>query len=327
MTYRCLLAVTLLALVPGVARADDARFASGGPKAPAQRDAALAAVASAQADMGPCWRRAQAPVEIAISVGGDGAVTSARAKTAGPAAQCVAGLLAVATMPATGAGWSGVVVVPPRAAGGGSLEGEITHQLGERRAALAGCQSADPASVGQVTLALAIAPSGAIAPSIAASTVSKPIEGCLLGALRGVTLSLPERKAVRYQLNLAFAGESTTTRPAPRVGGGAARPPAPADPADAPSIKAGATLEAAAIHSVIAAARADLERCGGASASGKVTVGFTIRSDGSVKNVAVKSSTTGNAKLDACVAGRFEKLRFPASAGESRVNFPLVFGK
>src|SRR5262245_36603933 len=271
----CFVVATMLVVVPGLARADDARFASGGPKAPAQRDAALAAVASAQADMGPCWRRAQAPVEIAISVGGDGAVTSARAKTAGPAAQCVAGLLAVATMPATGAGWSGVVVVPPRAAGGGSLEGEITRQLGERRAVLAGCQSADPASVGQVTLALAIAPSGVIAPSIAASTVSKPIESCLVNALRGVTLSLPDRRAFRYQLSLAFAGESTTTRPAPRVGGGA-RPAAPVDPADAPSIKAGASLEPAAIQSVVAAARADLDRCAGGGGKGRVTIGFTV---------------------------------------------------
>jgi len=315
--------LTLLMLGLPVLALADVRFASGGPRRPNHRDAAVAAVKAAAADMGPCWRGAPPPeVEVTLSVGAQGEIVSARQKTAGAAAQCVAGLLAVATLPATGEAWTAVVAVPAGRAGGGGLEAEITSQLGDHRVTLAGCQSGDPASAGQIEVALVIAPGGAITPTVTQATVSDAIAICVTDALRRITLALSERKPFRYRLSLQFAGGAV-------AGGGAkgkppASPPAVAGPDDGAMIKAGSSLGPDVVQGAMMAASPDIKRCAQGS-KGRVMVGFTIRADGTVKNVGIKSSTLGNAKAEACIVARIEKLRFPTSEGETRLTYPFTF--
>src|SRR5688572_10215765 len=258
---RSVLIALLLASAPSLASADGPRLVSGGPRAKAARDAALAGVRTAQADMAPCWRRIPpAEVHVALVVSPTGEVVSSTAKVGGAAAQCAAGLLAVAALPATGERWTGVVVIasgstPPRPAPGG-LQAEITQQLGEQRPVLANCQSVDPSVAGDLSLMLAISPAGAIAPTIASSSVSKAIEGCVTGTLRRVTLSLSEKRAAKYQLSLSFAGEAQKPdRPA-------AAPAGTAAVGAAPALKVGSTLTPQQISDVITARKTDFLKCG-----------------------------------------------------------------
>jgi hypothetical protein len=306
-------------LVPAVAAADGARLVSGGPKARAARDTALSAVASARGDMAPCWRGSPpAEVFIALAVGPAGEVTASSPKTPG---------LAVAAMPATGQRWTAVVAIPSSSSGapsrssGGrpaaSLQAEIQRQLAGHQATLAACQSVDPNSSGDLSLTLAISPTGIIMPTVASTSVSKAIEACVIGSLRRIALALSDRRAVRYQLSLSFAGE----------GGGAPRPAAAtaSRPDGAgPGLKVGSALAADQVDRVITAQKVELVRCGKA-ASGEVVVGFTIRGDGTTKNVAVKSSTVADPAVAACLVKRVESLRFPTASGESRVTWPFQF--
>jgi hypothetical protein len=313
--------VIALAAIPAVAAAQAPRFVSGGPKAKAARDSALAAVRVTHGEMAPCWRGSPpAEVMVALTVGPAGEVVQAAPKSAGPAGQCAAGLLAVAVMPASGQRWTAIVGVPSSSrAPAADLQAEISRQLGEHQAALAGCQSVDPNSAGELALTLAISETGIIAPTATRSSVSKAIEACVSGTLRRTALALPEKRAVRYRLDLAFAGE----------GGGratAARPTGAGAPVagTGPSLKVGSALAADQVERTVSAHKADLVRCGRA-ASGEVLVGFTIRPDGTTKNVAVKSSTVADAAVAPCLVKRVEALRFPAAGGESRVTWPFRF--
>jgi hypothetical protein len=321
MSLRSAVAAVAIVALPAVAAADAPRFVSGGPRAKAARDSALAAVRVTHGEMAPCWRGSPpAEVLIALTVSPAGDVVQAAAKTVGPAGQCAAGLLAVATMPASGQRWTAIVGVPsssrPPAA---DLQAEISRQLGEHQAALAGCQSVDPNAAGELAMTLAISETGIIAPTVARSSVSKAIEACVTGTLRRTALALPEKRAVRYRLDLAFAGEGGG-RAAPAKPSGAGEPVA----GTAPSLKVGSALAADQVDRVVGAQKAELARCGRA-ASGEVVVGFTVRPDGTTKNVAVKSSTVGDAAVAPCLVKRVEALRFPAAGGESRVTWPFRF--
>jgi TonB family protein len=322
-SFARLAAATVAALIlapAAVAAAGAPRFASGGPRAKAARDSALAAVRVAHNEMAPCWRGTPpAEVMVALTVGPAGEVVQSAPRSVGPAAQCAAGLLAVAVMPASGQRWTAVVGVPsvsaPPAA---DLQAEISRQLGEHRAALAACQSVDPNAAGELALTLAISETGIIAPTVARSSVSKAIEACVAGTLRRTALALPEKRAARYRLDLSFAGE----------GAGRAAPARPTGAGEAvgaaPALKAGSALAADQIERVVGAQKAELTRCG-RTASGDVVVGFTVRPDGTTKNVAVKSSTVGDPAVEACLVKRVEGLRFPAAGGESRVTWPFQY--
>lgn len=60
---------------------------------------------------------------------------------------------------------------------------------------------------------------------------------------------------------------------------------------------------------------------------GKLVVQFVIGADGQVSGVKIKSSTLNDAEVEACVADRFRKMRFPQPSGGGivTVNYPLLF--
>ncbi len=60
---------------------------------------------------------------------------------------------------------------------------------------------------------------------------------------------------------------------------------------------------------------------------GRVVVRFEIGPDGSVRAASTKSSTLGHAAVEACVVGRFLRMRFPSPAGGGAVtvSYPLTF--
>ena len=215
----------LLAAAPA-ARADDVAFLRGGPHASAARGAVLQAIARARADMIPCWRRGTSAVEVALSTDRAGRIRSAAARTEGPVAQCVAGLLAVATMPTDAGAWSGVVTVAPSLGGGHGGGDDVGRALHEHLAALQTCQSADPRAAGVAEIAMRVHRGGAISDVTVARSLSPALDACLVRSLSRLRLAGYGGNEVRYKLGLQFGGG----------GGGATRPPshAPA-PGPAPS--------------------------------------------------------------------------------------------
>jgi TonB family protein len=61
--------------------------------------------------------------------------------------------------------------------------------------------------------------------------------------------------------------------------------------------------------------------------AGKVMVGFMISPTGTVMRPTIRSSTLGNAGVEACIAKRLALWRFPApaNAGAVRVTYPFLF--
>ena len=63
--------------------------------------------------------------------------------------------------------------------------------------------------------------------------------------------------------------------------------------------------------------------------AGKLTVRFTIASDGSVSRARIQDDTLGNDAVDRCVVSRFYSMTFPKPRGSSKgvvlVNYPFVF--
>ena len=62
-------------------------------------------------------------------------------------------------------------------------------------------------------------------------------------------------------------------------------------------------------------------------ASGKVVIKFVVAKDGTISSATVKSSTTGNAALDGCVAEAFKTPVFPEPKGGGIVitSWPVLF--
>ncbi|HTJ43326.1 MAG TPA: hypothetical protein VL463_14575 [Kofleriaceae bacterium] len=302
-----------LVLIPAVAFAEDVTFSRGGPKAETAKQAIAGAIAASRGDMAPCWRKTQTAVDVAITTDASGAVTSAAARTDGPVAQCVAGILAVATLPKSAGAWSGVVTIAPVSASSGG-DADLGALLGKHQAELRACQKVDPKANGIVEVDLRVHPDGTITDVAVSKSLSAALDACLTKALSKITLGDYHGKEVRYRLGLSFMGggsdDSSST--------GTTVNNAPAPTKRGP-------LEVGQMQPVIEAHRVAIDRCGaGVKASGTLIIRFTVRKDGTTKNLGVKQSI-GDAKVEACVLDQFGKLVFPKATDETQVQFPLSF--
>lgn len=305
------LAVSSL-LLPVVAAAGPASIVKGGPKA--DKAKVVAALDAAVRAMGVCWRRSPPPrVTVKLAVAADGAVTATPA-TRTPAAQCAAGVLAVWTVP--GGAWSGEVAITT---GGETpdLSSVIQSQLLARAAPIKACQAQAPAAAGPVAIKMKIHPDGTITDVAVSSSLGAKIDTCVQKAVTALRIdALDASGPVTYQLAVAFAGKGDAAG-----GGGGGAPPATAP--EGGSI-AGA-LAVADVQQVLGAARGKLLACGKkGKGKGKVVTRFTIRADGTTKNVVVKEPI-GDRGIEDCLVGVFKALRFPAGSGETKVQYPTQF--
>jgi TonB family protein len=302
-----------LVLASTTAHADDVVFARGGPKSEPAKQTVIAAIAALRGDMAPCWRRSASAADVAITTGADGAVTSAAARSDGPIAQCVAGLLAVATLPRSAGAWSGVVTIAPISSGGSS--DDVGALLGKHQPELRACQQADDKATGIVEIDLRVHPDGSISDLAVSRSLSSALDACLVKALAKMKLDGYRGKEVRYRLGLSFNAGS--------AGGGGGAPAPPTDATPAPTKRGPLSVDQ--MQPVIEADRVHIDRCGaGVKATGDLVIRFTVRKDGTTKNLGVKTSL-GDAKVEACVLDRFAKLRFPPATDETQVQFPLHF--
>ena len=306
-----------IVLVSTTAHADDVVFTRGGPKSDQAKQTVIAAIAALRGDMAPCWRRGSPSAsDVAITTGADGAVTSAAARSDGAVAQCVAGILAVAVLPKSAGAWSGVVTVAPiTSGGGGGGSDDVGALLGKHQPELRACQKADANATGIVEIDLRVHPDGSISDVSVSRSLSAALDACLVKALGKLKLDDYHGKEVRYRLGLSFnAGGGGG-------GGGSSAPPNDATPAPT---KRG-PLSVDQMQPVIEADRVHIDRCGaGVKVTGDLVIRFTVRKDGTVKNLGVKTAL-GDATVEACVLDRFAKLKFPSATDETQVQFPLHF--
>ena len=60
--------------------------------------------------------------------------------------------------------------------------------------------------------------------------------------------------------------------------------------------------------------------------AGKITVGFTIETDGKVSETFIEGNTMGNKTVANCITGRIRTWRFPKPKGGSvTVAYPFIF--
>jgi TonB family protein len=293
--------------------AAEVTIVKGGPRADKGR--VTGALNDAAQAMAVCWRgKPPAKVRIKLDVAADGAVT-ANAIGKGGAAQCAAGVLAVWTLP--GGAWSGEVEVPA-AAPQVDLASAIQQQLLSRSATIKSCQSKAPAAAGPVAIKMKIHPEGTISDVVVSSSLGAAIDGCVQKAVTALRLdALPANAPITYQLAVSFVGKDAG-------GGGGGDPITPTTDPDG-GIVAGA-LDIDVVRRIMARGRAQMVGCGkkGKQTKGKVVVRFTVRPDGTTKNVVVKEPL-GDDAIEACLVGAFKALEFPTASGETKVTYPVSY--
>jgi TonB family protein len=128
--------------------------------------------------------------------------------------------------------------------------------------------------------------------------------------------------SMSYQLELGKGGRD----PAPQTG-------ATGDPSLTP--KKTGPLAAEAISRVMNAHKARISVCYERVArkkrdlAGTVVLRFTIRGDGSVRNVQIKETTLGNKVVEDCIVELGKQLVFPGEAGRdvTKVWYPFAFSQ
>lgn len=282
----------------------------GGPRT--DRGRVEAALTAASMAMQVCWRAAREPtVRVKVAVAADGAVTATAITKGGPA-QCAAGILAVWTLP--GGPWQGEVDFAVAAP---DLSAFIQQQLLAHGDTIRACQSQAPTAAGSAGIKMKIHPDGSITDVEVSSPLGARVDACVQRAVEALRLEpTGSAGAIRYQLAVAFTGKGGAG-----AGDGAAERP-PADP-DGGSIDGALGVEQ--VRSVLGPARPRLVACGQkGKGKGTVVVRFTVRPDGTTKNVLVKDAI-GDAAIEGCLVAGFKALRFPAAAGETRIVYPVAF--
>ncbi|MBK9036653.1 MAG: TonB C-terminal domain-containing protein [Myxococcales bacterium] len=302
----------LVALALGAAPATaDVTIVKGGPGGD-PRALADGALAEASKAMAVCWRvPTKGAVRVAVTVAADGGVI-ARAVSKGAAAQCAAGILAVWTIP--GGAWKGEVEIGAGAATTPDLASTIQHQLLAASAPIKACQARAPGKAGAAAIKMRIAPDGAIGDVAVTSKLGDALDACVARAVVAIKLApTGAAGAVNYQLAIAFSG--TATAPTPPPTGGSQPPPTGSTSGDLPPTQVQAGL--VPVHKRIVTC------VGTTSVAGKrAEVRFTIRADGTVKNIVLKDAS-GVAKLDGCVKEALSKAAFAKAAGETKVQVPM----
>lgn len=316
-----LVAACVLALggAPREAFADGVKVISGGPTG-AERRATVQALHELRAGaLAVCWVEATT-VRVTLEVAAGGAVERARHGSGGKVGQCVAGVLAVQSLPSTQRGYR-VVVDLPAASPRGRSAAAITEDLVAVRPALQQCYDrARTKKPGQVVLKFLIKADGSIVDArVQESTIdSAEAQRCMLSALGAARLRAARgAPTVAFSLSMALgAGAGSATAVAP----GSAQPTPRKD----------GPIPTAVLTRVMNAARGDFEACARrarGTLAGTAIVRFTIGADGATRNVKIKSSDLGSKPVEACLVARASKLRFPAEKGRARtrVFYPFRF--
>ena len=311
----------------GTAAADGVSIASGGPKSAGDRALLVSAIGSISGELGVCFRgKRPRTVRIELNISASGEVARARQKSKGAVAQCVAGVLAIQTLRVRGA-YSVTVDVPTSRGAASSELVDVDADLKTHAKALNGCYKKAAKKrknlKGRVVLRFLIKPDGSIIePEIQSSTLSSPaVENCLVSELGSIKVSeRPGGKTLAMSFALQFDGRS---------GSGAQM--ASGDTSNQPQKRG--PLEGKVITRVMTSHKNEFSACydkvvrKNPSLAGRVVLRFTIRGDGSVRNVKVRETSLNHAGVENCIVRVGKKLRFPGESGRdvTKVWYPFVF--
>jgi len=318
---------------PGTVRADGARIVSGGPAGKAAKRKVEASFERLRKRLAVCWCETKsAPVRVALTVSARGKVLSAKQKRQNAHAQCAAGVLAVNALAGTGSKYSMVVELDPAAFAAGSsggLAGDVMDQIKEElkpyRAKLQSCYDRvavkEPDLAGAVQLGFLIRADGRIVdPEVKSSTLGHAgVEKCLLDTLLAARVGeRPGGKTISFSLALNFQGGAQS----PGIGGDASLRPQKDGPVSAAALSKVMNENKnrfSACYDKVARKKRDLK--------GHVVLRFTIRDDGTVRNVKIRETTLENKQVESCIVKVGESLRFPGEKGraKTRVFYPFVF--
>lgn len=301
-----------LCLAPAMAAAD-VSIVKGGPPA-AGKGLAAGALAEAGKAMAVCWRApVKGAVRVAVQVDGDGAVT-ASAISKGAAAQCAAGILAVWTVP--GGAWKGEVEIGAAAATP-DLAATIQQQLLAASAPIKACQVRAPGKAGSAAIKMKIASDGTIGDVAVSSKLGDELDKCVTRAVAAIKLAPTGASgAVSYQLAIAFSGKDAGAGAAAPVGGDDRPPP--------PDGSVSGALGASQVQAAVGPLRERIAKCAGKVAGQRALVRFTVRADGTVKNIVLKEPS-GVAKLDGCIKDTLGAASFAKAGDETKVSLPLAW--
>ncbi len=304
------------------ARAGSVRIVRGVPAA--SRARVVRSLRALAGRLEVCWRGARPrALRVEVSVGAAGRVTRSKQKTRGATAQCAAGVLAVQTLASTGRAYRMVVEL-----GTSGASADIQSRLAPHLATLRSCYrtvlGAKATARGSLVLRFTIHPNGTISqPSVKSSTLGKPrVDRCLERAAVRIRLGAGVvARPVAYGLTLRFSGGGQS---AASAGGGLGPRMQP---------KKRGPLPATAITSVMRQRAPHFTRCYDRVArrkrtlAGNVMLRFTVRANGTVRNVKIRETTLRNAKVESCMVRVGKTLRFPGEAGRAatKVWYPFSF--
>jgi hypothetical protein len=311
MRPRGILLVVALLFAARPAAADPVKLTGG----PADKEQTIAALEKARGLMTVCWqRKPPAAVKVTLAVAASGEVTKATAKTKGAAAQCAAGILAVATLAPAAKAWKGTVELETVAENKAQDVRAIHDQLAAVGTTFFACQKKAPKFAGKITLRITVAQDGTV--TDASGTGDKggeAVGACVATAAKKLTMNPIGSPSVTYELGLTFQGGGDDT------GGTAVEG---VDPTLVPSLKG--PLEADEVRKVLMSRHAALRKCAkGSKARGKVVLRVAIASDGKVSKVKIKSSEINDTKVEDCLVKALEGLTFRASSNETVVHYPV----
>jgi hypothetical protein len=319
---------TLGCCLPTAVRAEP-RIVHGGPPRPAEREAAVRALTQAVEAAAVCWRGDRPDrVQLELRVGSDGEIKQSRARTRGKVATCAAAVLAVQNLSEASIGYTVIVEVDTRAtstrtssAGGGAAGDRVAAALrGDR--AVTGCYENRPELEGDVLIRFVIRPPGKVLdPEVARSTLTDPdVAPCLVRAVRTVDLrSLGIERSIEFALPLHFSG---TRAPARGSAGDPSLQPQKTGP-----------LSGEVLGRVMDQARPRFTRCYEQQMrrtprlAGDVVIRYTVRADGTTRNVEVKRTTLNSPPVERCMIKVGQSLRFPGEAdrADTKVIYPFRF--
>lgn len=321
-------ACTIVVLAMTTAAWAGPAIVAGGPKRDADRERVAEALDRVAGVLAPCWRgKRPATVRVELEVAADGEIAAAKAETPGKVAACAAAVLAVQALAPAKGGYALTVELPTQGGGtAGASARDIVAGALQGDAALAACRADAGDAEGRVEIRFLVKPDGAVVDVevVSRKGVAERVASCFQRAVRALRLGeLPGSKTIEFVMPFELGGRPAGDAPA--AGGG--------DAALQPSAKG--PIPGSVLDEVMKKARAEFTACYDKRAAknpelaGDVVLRYTVRADGTTRNVKIKHTTLNDAATEACIVGVGEKLRFPAEPGrgETRVVYPFRFSR
>ncbi len=314
--------VTLL-FAAGEVSAGSIKLVKGGPDKPENKRKVIQTLIGAGGKLSRCLRGYKNAVRITVSVRRNGRTRRALPDNRSRAAACVAKVIRYTRFRWTRRAWSGVIELSTATPADVARRdmSALSRDLNKARNAINGCARRYGVT-GNARFRFVVAADGGLAEAKVESArgVSARARGCMVAAIQRSSVSPhPGARPVTFRLALSFANRGGYG------GTGSARPNV-----KALQPKKFGPHTANDIGPVMRAKAAKFRRCyrryRKPKLKGEVVMRFTIRKNGTVRNVKIRKTTLKHKRVEACIVAVGKTLKFPSAPGSTRVFYPFRFG-